>query len=249
MQLVVALVGAIIVGAFALHRPRSVPRVAPRSRAPIFPHAWELVVQQCVPQFVHWPEPEQARMREVVLLLLDGCVHGARGATFQDEAFLKLAILAAVPLRNFDNRTILQLPKLVLTPTTARPVRGYRDGEPQVSVDNAILIPFDRMLRGIGREGDNIVAHNIAEALDRASGKVDGVPPLTNSHLAALWRHIVTPERVEAFVRGYPSAYVPNHQRAFAVATEHFFDRGPAMRDALPEVYHFLASYFGSQPA
>lgn len=125
------------------------------------------------------------------------------------------------------------------------------------------------------RRGRNVVFHEFAHQLDMIDGSVDGTPPFSDDAARERWIAVCT----EAFERrsGDPAGEstasdttdapevgavemgpfpqilrdyaTTNPAEFFSVATEEFFCRPGALREAEPALYVQFAEYFGQDPA
>lgn len=105
-------------------------------------------------------------------------------------------------------------------------------------------------------DGHNVVIHEFAHQLDDLSGHTDGAPVLADTHSFADWarvfvegyeRHLAN---VEAGRRTVIDPYgAEGHEEYFAVAVEAFFETPTRLKDAEPEVYDQLVTYFRLDPS
>jgi Mlc titration factor MtfA (ptsG expression regulator) len=105
-------------------------------------------------------------------------------------------------------------------------------------------------------DGQNVVFHEVAHALDDQTGEADGVPLLADQETVAAW--------TRAFERAFTEliADVGRRRRTvldpyaaedpaefFAVATETFLEEPVAFQAAYPEMYRLLGNFYGLDPA
>ena len=104
-------------------------------------------------------------------------------------------------------------------------------------------------------DGHNVVIHEFAHQLDDLSGETDGAPALGDQSFADWARVFVEAhDRHRANVEaGRPTLIDPygaeGHEEFFAVAVEAFFETPERLKDAEPQVYDQLATYFRLDPA
>ncbi len=104
-------------------------------------------------------------------------------------------------------------------------------------------------------DGRNVVYHEFAHQLDGESGWMDGAPVL-DGVAAAEWKRVMSAAfvaHVQAVRSGLATVIDPygalSPAEFFAVATETFLERGPALRAAHGDVYRVLAAYYKQDPA
>ncbi len=105
-------------------------------------------------------------------------------------------------------------------------------------------------------DGSNIVFHELAHVLEGADGICDGIPPLLlEPGLRVRWRDVLDRElaRLRAAVSmKIPTAVLPygatSDIELFAVATEAFFERPLKLRNAHPDLYELLVSFYRQRP-
>lgn len=114
------------------------------------------------------------------------------------------------------------------------------------------------MLRGLAAPGDgtNVGYHEFAHVLDASDGISDGIPPLLLSpELKRTWTRVIASELATlraAMAKGTPTLLdkygAQSEAELFAVATELFFERPRAMKEAHPELFALLVQYYGQVP-
>jgi Mlc titration factor MtfA (ptsG expression regulator) len=137
---------------------------------------------------------------------------------------------------------------------------GWRTGESwhTPASGGPVVLSWPDVLAGAAdaHDGRNVVYHEFAHQLDGESGWVEGSPAFERVEDAAEWKRVMS-EQFQAHARavwsGMPTvigAYgATSPAEFFAVATEQFFEQGPALKAANPEVYRLLAGYYRQDPA
>jgi len=104
--------------------------------------------------------------------------------------------------------------------------------------------------------GHNVVLHEFAHQLDQEDGRGDGAPILEKRSSYASWARIFSNEyehlqaKAKKGVRDVMDFYgATNPAEFFAVATETFFEKGPALKKKHPELYEELKEYYKLDPA
>jgi Mlc titration factor MtfA (ptsG expression regulator) len=116
---------------------------------------------------------------------------------------------------------------------------------------DTVVLAWDSVLRHAqGREeGMNVVVHEFAHHLDWEDGALNGTPPLgpgdaalpAELERAYLALRADLDQGREPWLDPYGAESEPEF---FAVCCEHYVEEGPAMREALPELYHALDDHF-----
>jgi Mlc titration factor MtfA (ptsG expression regulator) len=100
--------------------------------------------------------------------------------------------------------------------------------------------------------GRNVVLHEFAHQLDMSGGAVDGVPPAASREEELRWEKTIAAvyERLVAEVDPVLGRYATtNRGELFAVATERFFTQPVLLREAHPDLYSLLLSFYRQDPA
>ncbi len=105
-------------------------------------------------------------------------------------------------------------------------------------------------------DGENIVFHEVAHALDEQTGEADGVPPLPDGPAAVAWEEafgaayddLVRAVRLRRKTLLDPYA-AEDPAEFFAVATETFFEAPSAFRSVYPDLYQRLSDFYHLDPA
>ena len=104
-------------------------------------------------------------------------------------------------------------------------------------------------------DGVNVVYHELAHVLDAADGVCDGIPRLLNPREHATWRRVIA-EALDR-LRAARELRIPTaidvygarkESDLFATATEAFFERPEKLRNAHPELYELLVSFYRQRP-
>ena len=101
-----------------------------------------------------------------------------------------------------------------------------------------------------GRDGHNVVLHELAHLFDFANQFADGVPSLLDPSSAPAWAKLVRREmqRIKigrSLLRSYGAT---NEAEFFAVAVEMFFERPEALQRRHRELYEALVAFFNLDP-
>jgi Mlc titration factor MtfA (ptsG expression regulator) len=238
-----------------------------------FPDAWEEHLCTNVAFWSQLADDERAHMRRLVqVFLAEKHWEGCGGLELTDEIRVTIAADACLLLLGRDHslyddvRSVLVYPTTVVRPRRSRAFFATTpelEEPPPALLGEAhhggpVILVWDAVRRGARDpdDGRNVVFHEFAHKIDMLDGDADGTPPLRGSAARRRWAEVCS----EVFLalrrsveRGRPTfldAYgATDEAEFFAVATEAFFERAEAMRDALPELYALLANFYNQDPA
>jgi len=203
----------------------------------------------------------------------------SRGFAITDDMRVAVAAHAALLVLGFDNglESYHDVSSVIIHPSTIvrRGTRslGFADlhtDDPEPIIGEAhhrgpVLVSWDSAAfqARAPQLGENVLFHEFAHRLDMLDGVSDGTPFLADQAALDQWVEICT----ESYERlrnggqgdggqgdgGQASVLRPyaatNPSEFFAVATEVFFTIPTALRDAEPELYDVLRSYFRQDPS
>lgn len=243
---------------------------ARRFRRPL-PPAWQPILEQRVAYYRCLPEPAQAELRGLLHVLLGEVPFEPGGGlqAVEEEMRVIVAAQAAVLLLGRPLGELPDLRSVIVYPG------AYRARE-RLHTDEGTLVESSEVRRGEAwahgvlllswddvaydaahvDDGENIVFHEMAHALDDLTGETDGVPPQPDAEHAAAWVAAFEPAykalvrsarlRRETLLDPY-AAEEP--AEFFAVATETFLEMPLEFRAEYPELYRLLRAYFRLDPA
>jgi Mlc titration factor MtfA (ptsG expression regulator) len=245
-------------------------RAIAEARRPI-PEGWLAVVRTRLPYIAALPPEERDRLLHHARGLLTTLIwEGAGGLALTEDMRLVIAAQAALLTWKRSDLPFPRLKTVVVYPTTfrSRPAFAWVAGPPRHEAepptlgqswsDGSIVLAWDDVLHGAAapHDGHNVVLHEFAHQLDSADGLADGVPALPPAVTAEAWQHTLLraydqlEREMEAGASSPIDAYgLTNRAEFFAVATESFFERPGALRQAYPELYDRLAGYYSQDPA
>lgn len=236
-----------------------------RIRRAGFLPAWRDLLAE---RMAHWAvldDAERARLERRTLDLLVGPRwEAADGFTLTEEMQVLIAAQAALIALGLPDDCYRGVTTIIVHPTTMV-LRGPRVQVPGVVSDGPapiigqasdagpVVIAWDaaRCDARHPERGHDVVYHEFAHALDRLDGVLDGTPPLGSDERLRRWVEVCTAvyERVQPGDDAVLGAYAGvNPAEFFAVATEAFFDRPLALRDAHPDLYEVLAGFYRQDP-
>ena len=216
------------------------------------------------------PDAEQAELRGMLQVLLGEMAFEA-GAELDGVDLTMRVVIAAQASVLLLHRPLSDLPQLrtvIVYPGVYRARERMRTPE-GIEVESSearhgeswshgvLLFSWDDVAYDSAHidDGENIVFHEVAHALDEQTGESDGVPPLPDGETARAW--------VKDLGAAYDSLVRDLRRRQttvldpyaaedpaefFAVATEVFFEAPLALRSAYPDLYQQLRDFYHLDP-
>lgn len=242
-----------------------------------FPAAWERILNA---RFAIWSRlPLQDRdelKRHILVFIAEKHFEGCAGLKITDDVRLLIAAQACLLLLHRETdyypgvKTILVYPSAFIT--TSRRAgpggviteeTGARLGEAWHSVSSSlsggpVILAWDHVVQGAAdaRDGQNVVLHEFAHALDGESGGMDGAPMLERRSSYVAWARVLGDEYREllrAVMTHAPHTLndyaATNPAEFFAVTTEMFFEQPGRLKSAHPALYDQLRDFYKQDPA
>ena len=248
-------------------RARRRRRVAARP----LPMAWRTIMRRNVLVYEAMPPALQRRVDELVsVFLAEKRFVGCGGLDVSEEMRVTIATQACVLIAAHDNGCFDSTRAVLVYPRAFKVQREGEDDDGLVHSGRDILageswelgeviVSWDDALHG-GRQtadGVNVVMHEFAHQLDGEDGGVNGAPALGDPARYAAWAETMKREyealRLAAQRDDYDGVLDPygasDPAEFFAVATETFFERPQALRQAHAELYARLSDYYAQDPA
>lgn len=224
----------------------------------------------------HLTADEQARIEdEIRFFLVERSWEGCGGLELTEEMQVIIAaqacrLLLGRPEDRFANVTaILVYPSGTFTEVLPSPIGGpprvvQAGGVPvlgQAFDRGQIILSWQHSLEGAvdDADGQNVVLHEFAHALDMMNGPVDGMPRMSSRAEAVAWHDAMTAayERCREGwqARSWDATRPPlrpyaltNPGEFFAVATEVFFERPDALAAWDEDLYRVLSRWYRQDP-
>ncbi len=214
-------------------------------------------------------DAERARLHDLVLLFLqEKTFEPAGGMTLDENARVRIAALACLPILNLDLdyyegflSVIVYPGEFVVRERMETDEAGIVHTSDDILAGEAwergpvVLSWTDVVNSGHGR-GFNVVAHEFAHKLDALDGSVNGIPPLHPGMAVTAWTDAFQGafddlvERLESGEQTWLDPYAAeNPGEFFAVCVEMFFDQPVDLKNHHPALYEQLSAWFKQHPA
>ncbi|MFH0910897.1 MAG: zinc-dependent peptidase [Planctomycetota bacterium] len=218
-----------------------------------FPPAWEGILAGRVAFYRRLGEAEKARFRRMVFIFLrEKPIHGA-GFTVDEVSRVLVAASAVIPVFGFSDWEYDMLDEIVLRPESFDTSDEARTGLYTGAVGlvgasglmNGLMVLSDPELRrGFEGRGEkhNVGIHEFAHLVDKAKGRIDGVPAGLPPGLFRPWLRVMR-EMIRQGSLGaadFPDYGFTSDEEFFAVASEYFFEAPGEMEQKHPELYGLL---------
>lgn len=235
-----------------------------RAAPPIRPEIW-LAASARVALLSALDAESITRLRHLCAeFLRDKHLAGARGFAFDDERRVIVAILCCLPMLAGGRDAWRGWHDLVMYPGTFRVRRREHDEPGDVVTEwdddldgeawshGPVILSWSAIEEDLAdpASGNNVVAHEIAHKLDLLDGVLDGTPPLPHGAIGG-WRAAMQPAfdaLVSAVERGEATAIdgyaAEGPDEFFAVVSEYYFSKSPALREHLPAVHAVLRDFY-----
>jgi Mlc titration factor MtfA (ptsG expression regulator) len=234
-----------------------------------FPAAWRETLERRVAAYKLLDESAQERLRQLVqVFVAEKDFEGCGGLELSDEIRVTIAGSACLMLLGRDHDLFADVSTILVYPSTyvvpprrpfvfERSMRPIADEEARLgeaSRGGPVVLAWDAVVKGAadGRDGRNVVIHEMAHKIDFLDGAADGTPPLDGRAARRAWAAACSRafldqrERIErgepSFLRDYAAT---NEAEFFAVASESFFERPAALARELPDLYAVLRDFYG----
>jgi hypothetical protein len=230
-----------------------------------FPEPWIPWVHDYVPYYAGLPEPDRARLRDILrILVAEKDWEGCGGIRVTDAMRVAIAGNAALLVlgRGVDCyrrvTSVLVYPSAFQVPEDALRNRDYEAVLGQASAWGPVVLSWADVVKGVQnpRDGRNVVFHEFAHQLDFLDRAFDGIPDVDTVGERRKWRQIIFSEYVKLFEAAQRcevtliDRYGATCEGEFyAVATECFFERPVEMRRQHPGLYGILRGYYRQDPA
>jgi hypothetical protein len=243
---------------------------ARRSRRPLPAHVREILETRVV-YYRCLPQVEQQHLRAMLQVLLGEVTFepGAGMEQLEEAMRVSVAALAALPLLHFPLEDLPTLRSVILYPGVYRArerlwtpegtlVEASEERHGEAWTHGVLLLSWEDVRYDLDHVGDgqNVVIHEVAHALDDLTGDSDGTPPLPDVAAAQRWQAgfgRAFEDLGRDVRRGRETLLDPygaeDRAEFFAVASEVFFEAPEAFQQAYPDLYRLLQTCYRLDPA
>lgn len=238
-----------------------------RRRRSLVPAGWQDLAERHVAAWSTLSAEERERVGDRLPDVLDGPRwEAARGFELTDRMRVVIGVQAARLIVGLDPdvdwygrvSTVVVHPSVLrFDRTEPGPVEGteecgvvHLDG--QTAFEGPVVIAWDAASRNARHpdRGRDVVLHEFAHVLDMVDGVVDGTPPLPPDQLGR-WVAVCT-DAFDRLATGESTGLDPygsfDAGEFFAVATETFFTKPVALREAEPDLFAVLSMFYRQDP-
>jgi MtfA peptidase len=270
IAVVAALVGVAIVIVRAVLPNSGLRRGSIRLRTEPVPDNWRDIVARNVPLAAGLsPEERERLLRLIQVFVHDKPFEGCGGLEITEEMRVTIAAHACLLLLHLEGPCYPTVKRILVYPSAFQPKRvlprhytGVVPGPVAESGeawrDGIVVLSWDDVHRGGANpaDGDDVVLHEFAHALDQEDGDAGGTPVLDSPSLVKSWARILSAhyERLRHDVDAGRATVLDeygatNPAEFFAVATETFFEKPEQLKTAEPDLYDQLRQFYRQDPA
>jgi MtfA peptidase len=268
-------VAALLVGAALVVSRAALPLIGWRRHGSIrlrpepIPERWREILARNVPLANGLSDEERERLLRLVQVFVhDKPFEGCGGLEITDEMRVTIAAHACLLLLHLDGPCYPRVRRILVYPGAFWAKRvGRRRGPPPPSEgpesgeawqDGIVVLSWDDVQRGGANpaDGDDVVLHEFAHALDQEDGDAGGTPVLDSPSLVRSWARVLSAhyEQLKRDVEAGRATVLDeygasNPAEFFAVATETFFEKPDQLRTAEPDLYEQLRRFYRQDPA
>ncbi len=227
-----------------------------RVRREPFPPAWEQPLIRQVEFYRLLSEPEQQRFREEVQIFLAETRVTGIGTDVDDTCRVLVAASAIIPVFGFPDWEWDGIGEILIYPNAFdREFRVGRKAGAAIGMvgndvlDRVMILSKPDLLCGFAvvQDRENVGIHEFAHLLDKADGRIDGVPAVgLCRETIGPWLELVREEmlRIEQGRSSIDRYALTNEAEFFAVTSEYFFGDPVQMQRKHPELYGMLARVY-----
>lgn len=233
------------------------------------PDGWSEIVARNVPLANGLSDEERKRlMRLVQVFVHDKPFEGCGGLEITDEMRVTIAAHACLLLLHLDGPCYPGVRRILVYPGAFWSKGAFgRAGTPPPPVapesgeawrDGIVVLSWDNVQRGGANpaDGDDVVLHEFAHALDQENGDAGGTPILDSPSLVRSWARVLRAhyDQLQRDVEEGRTTVLneygaTNPAEFFAVATETFFEKPEQLKAAEPDLYDQLRQFYRQDPA
>ena len=268
-------VAALLVGAALVVSRAVLPLIGWRRHGSIrlrpepIPESWSEIVARNVPLANGLTDEERERLLRLVQVFVhDKPFEGCGGLEITDEIRVTIAAHACLLLLQLEGPCYPRVRRILVYPGAfwAKRVQRRRGPPPRPEgpesgeawQDGIVVLSWDDVQRGGAdpADGDDVVLHEFAHALDQEDGDAGGTPVLDSPSLLRSWARVLSThyEQLKRDVEAGRATVLDeygasNPAEFFAVATETFFEKPDQLKAAEPDLYEQLRQFYHQDPA
>ncbi len=233
-----------------------------------FPQPWLDILDE-LPIYRWLSLDQQAELRQKVRgFLSQKRFVGCEGLEVTDKMRITIAAEACLLILNRPSTNYRRLRWIYIFPSSFRECNPRQNEYGIVSQaghallgaswsNGRVVLSWDSVRSGGAdfSDGRNVVLHEFAHQLDQEDGSADGAPLLYTRDAYRVWSEVLGEEfgqlrrQAETGSDSLLDQYGATHPAEFfAVATELFYERPRAMRNAYPELYAVVQDYYRVDP-
>ena len=230
-----------------------------------FPAQWLVYVQQNISLYRRLPEDlQQQLLGHIQVFLVEKRFYGFEGLQITDEIRVTVAAQACILQLNRPATYFPGFSSIYMYPASYRVKEQRGEGGLSISKESirlgeswqrgpVVLSWRDALQGGLNEEdGQNVVIHEFAHKLDEENGRVDGLPPLSETAQFKTWSQVLGREfgqlqkrRDRSVIDRYGAS---NAQEFFAVVTETFFEKPEQLQEKHAELYDEFKKFYRLDP-
>jgi len=231
---------------------------------------WQAILNEQLPFYGTLnPSQKQRLQGKIQLFLRQKQFIGCKGFRVTDEVRLIIAAQACYLALNLGSNPYPRLDSILVYPDAfqvkqTQAVDDHILEERQVAAAGEswgkagqVILAWGTIAWDLERwqDGHNVIFHEFAHQLDMGDGAMNGVPKLKKSQDYQRWRSVFTAEyqqllsQLEHHIPPIIDPYgATSPVEFFAVVTETFLEKGPALQHHHPQLYEVLQQYYQLRP-
>ncbi len=226
-----------------------------------FPSHWKIILVEKVSFYNQLSQEEKIRFEFKIHEFLLNCRITGIETTVEETDKILVASSAIIPIFEFPEWKYLNLSEVLLYPSefnenfetsgSGRSIlgmvgTGYMEGK--------MILSKQALTHGFRNESDkkNTAIHEFVHLVDKADGKIDGIPTLLlEKQYAIPWLDLIH-KKIDEIYAGSSDINpygATNSSEFFAVASEYFFERPKLLKSKHPKLYDLLENIFNQNLA
>ncbi len=218
-----------------------------------FPPEWHAVIREYVPFYFQLSADDRRRLDELTKLFVwEKHFFGAGGLEVTEEMKVVIATAACRIILELGFARYNRLTEIVVYPDAFRHPEADDFNEGEAHDWGVVLLSWPEVVESLADPHDayNVVFHEFAHVIDRATGDFNGTPALHRMADYDEWGKVMT-AHFDALERGEPHVLdvlddygAENEAEFFAVCTETYFEAPDILEEELPDLYRVLDRFY-----